>query len=151
MRLSHCIAGLAYLGALGTPAHAQSPPAQQRSPADTVVAGYCAAWETADRGAREALLAEVWAEGAEYVDPQPVRVTGRDALAAQILGFQRDNPGTTLRCSATQVHHGFVRYTWVMVGAYGAEGFRGMDFGELNSAGQLVRIVSFFGAPPSTK
>jgi hypothetical protein len=104
-----------------------------------------------DRGAREALLEEVWAEGAEYVDPQPVRVTGRAALTAEIIRFQRGNPGTTFSCSVTQAHHGFVRYTWVMVRANGAQGFRGMDFGELNPAGQIVRIVSFFDEPPSTK
>lgn len=151
MRISHFVAGAACLAAFELPAHAQAAAARQPSLADTVVARYCAAWGTVDRAAREALLAEVWAEGAEYVDPQPVRVTGRNALTGEILRFQRENPGSSFRCNATQGHHGFVRYTWVMVGANGAERVQGMDFGEINSAGRLVRIVSFFGAPPSSK
>lgn len=151
MRMSVFIAAMSCLAAFGLPAQAQLAPGPQPSLADTVVTRYCAAWGTVDPAARDALLSDVWAEGAEYVDPQPVRVTGRKALTGEILRFQRENPGTTFRCSATQTHHSFVRYTWVMVGANGAEGFRGMDFGEINSAGRLVRIVSFFGAPPSTK
>jgi hypothetical protein len=123
----------------------------QPSLADSVVARYCAAWGTVDRAAREALLTEVWAEDGEYLDPQPVHATGRTALNAEILKFQRAFPGATFRCDVAQVHHSFVRYTWVMVGADAAEGFQGMDFGEINSAGQLVRIVSFFDAPPAAK
>jgi SnoaL-like protein len=151
MRISVSIAVMSCLAAFDLPAHAQPAPAPQPSLADTVVTRYCAAWGTVDPAAREALLSEVWAEGAEYVDPQPVRVAGRKALTGEILRFQRENPGTTFRCSATQAHHNFVRYTWVMVRANGAEGFRGMDFGEINSAGRFERIVSFFGAPPSTQ
>lgn len=151
MHVAHGIAALACFAALSTRATAQYSSSQQPSLADTVVARYCAAWGTVDRDAREALVDQVWAEGGEYVDPQPVRVTGRTALTAEIIRFQRDNPGTTFRCSATQAHHAFVRYTWAMVGANGVAGFQGMDFGELNAAGQLVRIVSFFGAPPPAK
>jgi hypothetical protein len=151
MRASHCIAGVACLAALGTPVSAQLVAAQQLSQTDSTVTRYCTAWETVDPAARDAILAEVWAESGEYVDPQPVRVTGRAALAAEIIRFQRENPGSRFRCSAVQAHHEFVRYAWVMVGADGAERFQGMDFGELDSAGRLVRIVSFFGAGPLIK
>ena len=62
MRISHFVAGMACLGAFEMPAHAPPAAAPQPSLADTVVARYCAAWGTVDRAAREALLAEVWAE-----------------------------------------------------------------------------------------
>ena len=147
MRVSHCVAVLICFGAFGLPAVALSS-AQDTPSADTLVAHYCAAWSTVDAGARDALLEKVWAEDGEYVDPRPVRVTGRTAITAQILEFQRDFPGSRFRCSAAQTHHGFVRYTWVIIGPDGTEGFRGTDFGETNSQGQLVRIVSFFEAAP---
>jgi hypothetical protein len=150
MRSSNCVAGLICLGALIQSTDAKSIPGQPGSPADGVVAHYCAAWSTVDQAARDALLAEVWADDGEYVDPQPVRVTGRAAITSQILRFQHDFPGTSFRCGAVQAHHGFVRYTWVMIGLDGTAGFHGMDFGEINSDGRLVRIVSFFDAAPRT-
>ena len=146
MRASHCIAGIVCLAVLGASVREQSVFAQQISQADSTVARYCAVWGTIDPAAREAILAEVWAESGEYVDPQPTRVTGRAALAAEIVRFQRENPGSRFRCGTVQAHHGYVRYAWVMIGADGAERFQGMDFGEFDPAGRLVRIVSFFGA-----
>ena len=149
MRTPNCIAVVACLAILVTSVSEQAVSAQQLSQADATVARYCAAWATVDPSAREALLAEVWSESGEYVDPQPVRVTGRTALTAEILRFQRAYPGSRFRCGPVQAHHNYVRYAWAMVGADGVERFQGMDFGEFDSDGRLVRIVSFFGAAPS--
>ena len=81
------------------------------------------------------------------MDSQPVRITGREALAAEIVKFQQQFPGAHFRCNAVRGHHGFVGYTWLMVMADGTERFSGMDFGEIDTAGRLVRIVSFFDMP----
>jgi hypothetical protein len=133
------------------PAHAQSESAHELSLAKSIVARYCNAWSTVDPTERERAVAEVWAERGEYLDSQPIRVMGRNALAAEILKFQQQFPGAHFRCSAVRAHHGFVGYTWSMVLADGTERFHGMDFGEIDSAGRLVRIVSFFDMPQPAK
>lgn len=72
-------------------------------------------------------------------------------MAAEIVKFQQQFPGAHFRCNAIRAHHGFVGYTWSMVMADGTERFKGMDFGEIDSAGRLVRIVSFFDMPQPAK
>lgn len=59
------------------------------------------------------------------------------------------HPGAHFRCSSPQVHHGFMRITWILLRGDGAESWRGMDFGELAPDGRIRRITGFFGAPPS--
>ena len=128
-------------------AHAQSESAQGLSLAKSVVSRYCRAWSEVDPAERTLAISEVWAEQGEYLDSQPVRVIGREALAAEIVRFQQQFPRAQFRCNAVRAHHDFVGYTWSMVMADGTERFQGMDFGELDSAGRLVRIVSFFDMP----
>ena len=128
-------------------ANAQSESADELSLAKTVVARYCAAWSKVDPTERKLAVAEVWAEKGEYLDSQPVHVMGREALTSEIVKFQQQFPGAQFRCDAVRAHHGLVGYTWSMVMADGAERFQGMDFGEIDSAGRLVRIVSFFDMP----
>lgn len=133
------------------PAHAQSESAHELSRAQSVVSRYCNAWSTVDPAERKRAVAEVWAERGEYLDSQPIRVTGREALAAEIVKFQQQFPGAHFRCEAVKAHHGFIGYTWSMVMVDGTERFKGMDFGEVDSAGRLVRIVSFFDMPQPAK
>ena len=138
----------ACLALISATANAQSPK-DRDTVAGSTIARYCAAWSTTDPQARESLLAGVWSENGEYVDPQPVRVSGREALNTEILRFQKENPGSGFRCGEAQIHHGFVRYAWAMVGPDGKDRFQGMDFGELDAAGRIVRVVSFFGVAPA--
>lgn len=125
-------------------AHAQSTSDSELSSAKSVVSRYCSAWSEADSAKREVAVAAIWNERAEYMDSQPVHITGREALAAEIVKFQQQFPGAHFRCDAVRAHHGFVGYTWSMVMADGTERVSGMDFGEIDPAGRLVRIVSFF-------
>lgn len=133
------------------PARAQGESARELSLARSIVARYCDAWSIVDLDEREQAIADVWAERGEYLDSQPVHVTGREALAAEIVKFQRQFPGAHFRCSAVRSHHGFVGYTWSMVMADGTERFTGMDFAEIDPEGRLVRIVSFFDMPQAAK
>lgn len=128
-------------------AHAQSKSAQELSFAKSVVSRYCNAWSEADAAKRKLAVAEVWAERGEYLDSQPAHVTGRGALVEEIVRFQQQFPGAQFRCSDVRAHHGFVGYNWSMVMPDGTELFQGMDFGEIDSEGRLVRIVSFFDMP----
>lgn len=149
MKSAHLLAVMAFL-VIAAEANAQSP-ADQETTADSTIARYCAAWGTTDPKARNSLLMESWSDNGEYIDPQPVRVSGRSALNNQILRFQKEFPGSSFRCDKAQTHHAFVRYSWAMVGPDGTERFKGMDFGELNAAGRIVKIVSFFDAAPAAK
>lgn len=128
-------------------AHSQGSPESELASAKSVVAQYCSAWSEADPADREIAVAAIWDERAEYMDSQPVHITGRQALVAEIVKFQQQFPGANFRCDAVRAHHGFVGYTWSLVMADGTERFSGMDFGEIDSAGRLVRIVSFFDMP----
>lgn len=128
-------------------AHAQSNSAHELSLAKSVVSRYCDAWSLVNAAERKLAIAEVWAERGEYLDSQPTRVTGREALVAEIVKFQQQFPGAQFRCSAVRAHHGFVGYSWSMVMPDGTERLQGMDFGEIDPAGRFIRIVSFFDMP----
>lgn len=151
MRSLYFTVALACVTACCHPAYAQSQSAGELALARSVVSGYCDAWSRVDPTERKVAVAEIWAERGEYLDSQPIHVTGREALATEIVKFQQQFPGAQFRCDAVQAHHGFVGYTWSMVLADGTERFRGMDFGEIDSAGRLVRIVSFFNMPQPPK
>ena len=143
-----CLAlAISWVSAWPHSAHAQSTSVSELSSAESVVSRYCDAWSEADPAKREIAVAAVWAERGEYMDSQPVHVTGREALAAEIVKFQQHFPGAHFRCEAVRAHHGFVGYTWLMVMADGTERFRGVDFGEIDADGRLIRIVSFFDTP----
>ncbi len=130
--------------------HAQNESAHELSLAKAVVARYCNAWSKADPAERKLAVAQVWAEQGEYLDSQPVHAVGREALAGEIVNFQQQFPGAKFRCGAVRAHHGFVSYTWSMVMADGTERLQGIDFGEIDSSGRLVRVVSFFDMPQPT-
>lgn len=147
MRLLCSTFAILSFAALTQAAHAQSESTHDLALAKKVVARYCAAWSKADPTERTLAVAEVWAEQGEYLDSQPVHVVGRDALNSEIVKFQKQFPGAQFRCDAVRAHHDFVGYTWSMVMADGTERFQGMDFGEIDSAGRLTRIVSFFDMP----
>jgi SnoaL-like domain len=116
---------------------------------DSAVAEYCAAWSTADRATRDRLLARVWTPDGVYSDPDSTLAAGRAALSDTIGEFLGSHPGAHFRCSSPQVHHGFMRITWILLRGDGAESWRGMDFGELAPDGRIRRITGFFGALPS--
>jgi hypothetical protein len=130
------------------PLEAQATPRQAQL--DATVARYCGAWGEKDSATRDRVLAEVWATDGVYVDQAPTQYDGRAALSAGIDTFQRGRfSGATIRCSGVQSHHGYVRFTWTIVGPNGATMLEGMDFGELDADGRIKRIVGFFGPPPA--
>jgi hypothetical protein len=112
------------------------------------VHAYGAAWNETDAERRRRLLELAWAEHGVYLDPT-AHVEGRAALHAHIAGFHAQMPGARLSLtSGVDEHHGRIRFTWVMRGADGATVVEGVDFGDLDADGRLVRIVGFFGPPP---
>jgi len=96
---------------------------------DTVVELYGQAWLEPDPAARRALLERCWAADGVYCDPL-ARLTGRDALADHIGGFQGGRPGARLEVlSGVDEHHGFLRFGWRLLAPDGAVALEGTDFG----------------------
>jgi hypothetical protein len=105
---------------------------------------YGAAWHEPDDRARHALLERCWAVNGVYCDPSVI-VEGRNALVAHIAGFQQRFPGHRLVLSTDiELHHGWLRFGWLLLAPDGEVALEGTDIGELDDAGRLRRIVGFF-------
>ena len=108
---------------------------------------YCDAWNVRDGRERRELLERCWAPDGVYCDPTVV-VDGLDAVVAHIGGFHERMPGhRIIRTSEVAEHHGWLHFSWRMIGPGGATDLDGFDVGERGEDGRLKRIVGFF-APP---
>lgn len=115
---------------------------------ETVVKDYMRAWNETNEDERRSLLDKAWADDATYTDPT-AHVEGRNALVAHIGGMHAAMPGVSLKLtSATEEHHGRLRFAWAMNGADGALMTEGIDIGLLADDGRLASITGFFGPPP---
>ena len=127
---------------------------QQTDAADTsrrsaaeALEGYFAAWDEPDAEKRAAIVKGCWAEGATYTDPT-AHVEGRAGLVEHIGGLM-GNPQfknfTIVRISDIDEHHDVFRFEWEMRNAEGQSVTKGMDYGEMDSDGNITKIVGFFG------
>ena len=107
---------------------------------------YCAAWSDESAEQRQALLAQVWAEGATYTDPT-MDLTGAEALLAHIAAMRTRYPGVRIvRTSEVDCHHGIARFGWRFVQADGSSFPEGLDIAFLDSSQtRITRIIGFFG------
>ena len=114
------------------------------------VENYVAAWNEPDAAARTKLLEGCWAKDATHLDPN-ADLKGRAALVAHIAKMQAGRPGARIEfMSGIDVHHNVVRFLWRLVRGDGSAGDVSIDFGEVDAAGRLTKIVGFFGGPPKT-
>lgn len=117
---------------------------------EQVLLAYVAAWNEADEGKRRTLLETSWAENGIYTDPT-AQVSGREALIqhlGRLIGQFPDH--RVLLTSGVDQHHNLLQFTWTRVGPDGRDIRNGIDFGELDVDGRLLRITGFFGPPPQT-
>jgi hypothetical protein len=113
------------------------------------VAEYCAAWSEPDPVKRMNLLKKSWSDKGSYTDPTAY-VEGRDTLHQHIGRFFEQFPGAKIvPSSGVDLHHGKIRFAWRMVVADGSTALEGMDYGEIDEAGMIRRIVGFFGPLPA--
>ncbi len=106
---------------------------------------YCDAWGEEEPSRRAALLERSWAQTGSYIDPL-AQVQGRNELSDHIGKFQKDFPKARIVVSSkVDPHHGRFRFSWKMVVADGSTALEGIDFGEIDNAGRIARIVGFFG------
>jgi hypothetical protein len=110
----------------------------------TVVDGYIAMFNETDAERRRAIIDEVWAEDASYLDPL-MSGEGRDGIDAMVAGAQQQYPGHRFElASGPDAHHDRVRFAWRMVADDGgAQVAAGVDFGTLAPDGRLRAITGF--------
>jgi hypothetical protein len=107
-----------------------------------VVDAYIASWNETDPGRRRALLDDVWAEDATYVDPL-MTGAGREGIDAMIAAAQGQFPGHRFELSfGPDAHHDRVRFAWRLLGDGGAVA-AGTDFGLLADDGRLRAVTGF--------
>lgn len=114
-------------------------------PVEALIDRYCEAWSDPDPDRRARLLAAVWADGATYTDPT-VHATGAAALLDHIAAVQARRPGArVMRTSAVEQHHDVARFTWAVLQPDGTVIRDGIDIAVLDAAGQIARMIGFFG------
>ncbi len=106
---------------------------------------YLAAWNARDPARRAELIAEVWSEAGQLIDP-PLAAEGRQAISEMAEAMHQhyvDHHFT--RVSDVDSHHGSLRFAWQLVGPDGQVTVTGLDVGELAADGRLARMTGFFG------
>jgi hypothetical protein len=101
----------------------------------------------ADHAARNAILAEIWAEDGVYVDPEvPDGLYGAGALSDLIGSSQEEMPGLTIKATSSLAVLGDRGwYRWEATTADG-ETFDGIDFVEFATDGRITRLTNFYDA-----
>ncbi|MEQ4723013.1 nuclear transport factor 2 family protein [Nonomuraea sp. B19D2] len=114
-----------------------------------LVQRYLAAWNETDAAARQAVLAEVFAEDAVYTDPL-VSVQGRDGLDATIAAVQGQFGGLVFSLGgAVDAHHNIARFTWHL-GPEGAEPIViGFDVAVIGDDGRISQVLGFLDKVPA--
>ena len=117
--------------------------------ATAIVDGYLTAYGEPDRGRRDALIAEVWSPRGRLIDP-PATGEGHDGISDVADALQQQFAGHVFRRStAVDEHHGVLRFGWELVAPDGSIVLTGLDVGELDDDGRLLRIAGFFGDLPA--
>ncbi|MGH0032310.1 MAG: nuclear transport factor 2 family protein [Myxococcota bacterium] len=103
-----------------------------------------AAWNEADPAKVRSHLTRALAPEVHFVDPAN-DITGIDAFEAMVHRVHGEIPGAVYsRASAVDSHHRLHRYHWA-IHRDGKLLMPGFDVTETNEAGQVTRVLGFFG------
>ncbi|MEM7285979.1 MAG: nuclear transport factor 2 family protein [Actinomycetota bacterium] len=103
-----------------------------------------AAWNETDPAQVRGHLETALAPDVHFVDP-PNDITGIDAFEAMVHRVHDQVPGAVYsRASDVDSHHGLHRYHWA-IHLDGELLLAGFDVTETNEAGQVSRVLGFFG------
>jgi SnoaL-like protein len=113
-----------------------------------LVERYLTCWNATDAGARRALLAEHWTDGATYTDPL-VEARGRDAVDATIAAVHARFPGFVFTpVGVADAHHRQARFRWGL-GPDGADPVVvGFDVVVTDDAGRIDTVLGFLDRVP---
>ena len=110
---------------------------------------YLATWNETDAGKRRALIDELYAEEASYVDPM-AEAHGREAIDTTIAAVQAQFPGFVFTLAGpVDAHHRQVRFTWGL-GPVDAEPLVvGFDVAVCDEAARLTSVHGFLDKVPA--
>lgn len=118
---------------------------------ETTVRNYVEAWNTTDQAQQVKLIEACWALEGVLTDNHS-HVEGRDALIKMIDDFKVAKPGFTfVTTSIIDQHHNVCRASYKMLNASGQAVLKAMDIVEFDEAGQIKRLITFFGPLPNRK
>jgi hypothetical protein len=121
----------------------------QTSTTPTTVDTHLDAYAEPDPARRDRLIATVWAEDGQLIDP-PLDAAGREGISGMAATVQSLYPGHTFRrTSAVDAHHGLARFEWALVAPDGTEAATRLDVVEIGDDGLLRRVVGFMGPIPA--
>ena len=110
---------------------------------------YIAMWNETDAARRAALIASVWTEAPQYLDPK-LEAEGRPAIDAMVAGVHQQIPGHRFRrTSAVDRHHDRVRFSWELAPDGGPPLVAGIDVGVVAAGERLQSITGFFDPAPA--
>ena len=83
---------------------------------EQLIERYLETWNETDADARRTAVADVYADGAQYVDPL-ADVTGHDQISELIGAVQQQVPGHVFRLAdgGVDAHHNIARFSWELV------------------------------------
>jgi ketosteroid isomerase-like protein len=117
---------------------------------EQLIERYLDAWNETDADARRAAVADVYADGAQYVDPL-ADVTGHDQISELIGAVQQQVPGHVFRLAdgGVDAHHNIARFSWELVPATGGESLAvGFDVAVLEDDGRIASVLGFLDKAP---
>jgi len=107
---------------------------------------YFAAWNAHDAAAIRQHLDQAFRADTRYFDPHRQAV-GIDEFAACLQAFRAESPSATVAwASGVDAHHHLHRYAWKL--RVSDRELVGYDVIELDDAGRIASVFSFFGPLP---
>ncbi|WP_428390475.1 nuclear transport factor 2 family protein [Lichenicoccus sp.] len=107
---------------------------------------YLTAWSAMSTEERRAVLEQTVSSDIQYFDAM-ARLSGRDALAAHLAGFQQRRPNYSFSLAHYLQHSDAVLANWLMQDDSGKIVVRGYDSIRLDDFGRIASIVGFSDIP----
>jgi hypothetical protein len=110
---------------------------------------YIAMWNETDAKRRRDIIAKLWAENAQYVDPL-MSGDGATGIDAMVQGVQQRFPAHRFSLtSKVDAHNDRVRFGWALGDGAGEPLVAGVDFGVVSPDGRLQSITGFIDRMPA--
>lgn len=121
-----------------------------QDPGTSALLAYTQAWSAPDLDLAHRLIASCMAEDCEIIGPGYCFV-GLPAVLAEIERFHTQQPGAKAVVTSPIDRHGrWARFTIALRAADGRVVHEGWDIVELDAQDKVRRVITFWGALPST-
>jgi hypothetical protein len=115
----------------------------------TLVDRYIAAWNETAPAPRRALVEQVFARDAAYLDPL-LQGAGHAGIDAMLGAVQQRFAGLRFRSAGTpDLHHDRLRFRWELAQGDGEAIAAGTDFATLDGDGRLAAVTGFIDLMPA--